>query len=342
MITRPGARMAHSRVAILALAAVVALLWLAPRTAAAANTVSFWKIYSPGWNLVAAPGGSRLALNGETLLDLDGARARYAQHTDQHARPGNGYWVYYPKGAVLLLIGTPQNVSQVHVDGGSWALLGNSGTMPAAVRGADVALTYEPDRGFAPAGMVQPGQAVLVYADSDADVLLDPYSPPPAVVASIMPAPLSTAPSPPPAFPTAQQAAGVPGEAPVAATPSDEITYLYGLAPLLNDVQALLSHYADNLGLADPARPSDPIWRDLTADADGVAADLAALQSLPVPQRYVTVQADLVASLADISDGMRETVQGLLNGQPDRVALGSGLLAAGARRLVAARARLPM
>ncbi len=76
-------------------------------------------------------------------------------------------------------------------------------------------------------------------------------------------------------------------------------------------------------------------------DANGVAGDLTALRLLPTPPLYASVHADLITALSDISDGMRDTVDGLLGGQSQRVTLGSALLASGARRLDAVQGRLP-
>jgi len=72
---------------------------------------------------------------------------------------------------MLLLVGTPQDVSTVHVDAGHWATIGNSGTRPAAVRGADIALTYEPNGGFSRVTVVPPGEAAFVFSAADTDGL---------------------------------------------------------------------------------------------------------------------------------------------------------------------------
>lgn len=310
--------------------AALMLLGLAPGAPAAAapGDVGLWKIYPPGWNLVAGPGGSRLGLHGEILLDLDGASGSYTRSDSPIAQAGQGYWVYYGGGAMLLLVGTPLDVSVAHVLGGHWATIGNSGTRPAAVRGADLVLAYEPGAGFAAVSSIPPGQAALVYADTDADVMLDPYMTPP-LSASALP---RTAPLAPPALPAVQ---------PAGATPMDELNYLLGLGPLLDDAGARLGNFADSLETADPARPADSVWTELRDDASAVARDLDSLKSLPTPPLYTSVQADLITALGDISDGMRSTIDGLLGGQPQRVTLGSGLLASGARRLVAVQSRLP-
>lgn len=300
----------------------------APGSVHAANapgTVAFWRVYAPGWNLVAGPQGARLALHGEPLYSLDGSQPQYADNGQGVVNSGVGYWVFYGTGQTLLLVGVPQPVTQIHVNGGEWATLGNSGNKPAAVRGADLALVYDPQAGFQPATVVQPGQAAMVYADSDADVFMDPYSPPPPRT-SVMPGNGSVA--APPALPGAS-------------TPMDELNYIFAINPILSDVATHISHFADAVGVADPARPGDQIWNDMRADADAVNADLASVQLLNAPARYATVQADLVLALADISDGMNETITGLLQNMPDRVDLGAGLLASGVRRVTEARGQLP-
>lgn len=297
----------------------------AARAATAPGTVAFWKVYAPGWNLVAGPQGARLALHGEPLYSLDGSQPQFAENTQGAVDSGVGYWVFYGTGQTLLLVGVPQLVTQVHVNGGGWATLGNSGNKPAAVRGADLALVYDPQAGFQPATLVQPGQAVMVYADSDADVFMDPYSPPPPQT-SVLPG---------------NGPAVAPPALPGASTPTDELNYIFAINPILGDVATHISHFADNIGDADPTQPNDPLWNALRDDAAAIDKDLTAMQQLTAPDRYATVQADLVLALADIRDGMNETVTGLLQNTPDRVDLGAGLLASGVRRVSAARAQLP-
>src|SRR5579871_6457167 len=66
---------------------------------AAPSTVALWKVYPPGWNLVAGPAGSHLDPHGETLYTLDGAVPDYQSARLVPAAAGQGYWVYYPHGA---------------------------------------------------------------------------------------------------------------------------------------------------------------------------------------------------------------------------------------------------
>lgn len=320
---------------------VVALGSAGPAGAAGSSTVSFYHVYTPGWNLVAGPDGSRLAINREPLLSLNGTTDAYTVNHDASAQAGTGYWVFYPHGAVLLLAGAPQAVSQLHVAGGSWATIGNSGTKSVSVRGADIALTYTPQSGFVPADQVQPGQAALVFAYSDTDVYLDPYLPTPTRQ-SILPPPDQPAPPPVPALPQGLAAPTIDtSEATPIASPTDELNYLYAVSPVLSDVNTRLGDFADKIATADPAQPNDPFWSALRDDSAGVASDLRMLQGLTAPPRYTDVQADLVNSLADLSDGMRESIAGSLGATPDEVTVGAGLLSSGARRLTIALSRLP-
>src|SRR5581483_11403459 len=74
---------------------------LAPAAVRAANapgTVAFWKVYAPGWNLVAGPQGARLALHGEPLYSLDGSQPQYADNSQGAVDSGIGYWVFYGTG----------------------------------------------------------------------------------------------------------------------------------------------------------------------------------------------------------------------------------------------------
>lgn len=338
----PGAGRAPF-VAFLALVALCAMaLWPAGAVRAAASPrVAFYHVYTPGWNLVAGPDGSRLAVNGEPLMSLNGASDSYTINRDAVAQAGTGYWVFYPHGAVLLLVGTPQPVSQMSLSGGSWATIGNSGVKPVSVRGADIALVYSPQSGFTPADQVQPGQAALVFAYTDTTVFLDPYLPTPTRQ-SILPPPDEPTPPPLPALPQGVSGPSIDtSEAPAAASPVDELNYLYAVSPLLADVNTRLSDFADKIASADPTQPNDPFWSDLRTDSAGVASDLQTLQGLTAPPRYADVQTDLVNALGDISDGMRESIAGSLSGVSDEVSVGAGLLSSGGRRLTIALSRLP-
>lgn len=301
---------------------------------AASGRASVWKVYPPGWNLVAGPDGSRLALHGETLFDLNGTTSDFTVNNSPLAQAGDGYWVYYPEGALLMLIGTPVDISSVHVDGGHWATIGNSGTRPASVRGADMAFTYEPRAGFSSTNVLQPGQAAFVYTGTDADVLLDPFSVPAPLTGSVGNAVT------PPAFPGGQGISPVATQ-PSASTPMDELNYLIAVNPIITDVETRLADFADGLALADPSRPTDPIFTALRGDASDVANQLVALRAINPPPRYVAVNAVFLSALQDISDGMNNTIAGLLNGQPERVSLGAGELASGARKWDQALALLP-
>ena len=324
---RPLGSNALSFVVLLACSLGVAGVGRGTPVATAAGDVGVWKVCPPGWNLVAGPDGSRLALHGEPLLLLDGDQETFAQSDSNAAQAGQGYWVYYPQGAMLLLVGTPLDVSTVHIDAGHWATIGNSGTQPAAVRGADIALTYEPNGGFSRVSVVPPGEAAFVFSAADTDVFLDPFSV--AVPGVGLPGGAASPPS-------------LPGGPAAGGSPTDELNYLIALGPVLSDVEARLGDFADGLSVADPSRPSDPIWSSLRGDADAMARDLANVQRLSAPPRYGGVQSELVSALQDLTDGMRNTTEGLLAGQPQRVSLGASELSSGAQKLDIARALLPM
>gem|GEM_PF-2398176 len=336
---RPGVRWPFAL--LLLVAAFVAAGGRVPNVLAARGQVAFYKVYPPGWNLVAGPAGAVLAPGTQVLTSLTGTSDSYAVQQDSLARAGVGYWVFYPRGAVRLLVGMPQDVTTMHLTGGVWAMIGNSGTRPAAVRGADIALTYTPDQGFQPANQVQPGQAALVFAYTDTDIALDPFLPTPTRQ-SIMPPPDAPLPPPVPPLPVTVTApaiditTGNPAPSPV-----DELNYLYAISPVLSDVNTHLADFADKIGTADPNQPADPLWDALRADTMAIGNDLQQISALTPPPRYQAVQDDLVNALGDLSDGMRESIAGALGKLPDEVNVGALLLQSGARRLQIAVSRLP-
>jgi hypothetical protein len=309
--------------------------------AAASARISFYKVYTPGWNLVAGPVGATLAPGTQPLTSLDGTSDNYTVQQDTTAQAGAGYWVFYPHGVVQLLIGTPQETTTIHLTGGQWATIGNSGSKPAAVRGADIALTYTADQGFQPANQVQPGQAALVFAYTDTDVALDPFLQTPTRQ-SILPPPEAPEPPAVPPLPITVTAPAIDtSTGNPAPSPVDELNYLYAITPVLGDVNTQIGDFADKIGSADPAQPSDPYWDALRADSAAIGSDLRTLNGLLAPPRYQAIQSDLLNALGDISDGMRESIAGALGGLPNEQNVGATLLASGARRLQIAVSRLP-
>jgi hypothetical protein len=326
---------------LLLCALITTVLGSAHAAGAATSRVAFYKVYTPGWNLVAGPVGAVLAPGTQLLTSLDGTSDSYTVQQDATAQAGAGYWVFYPHGVVQYLVGMPQQTTTQHLTGGQWATIGNSGTQPAAVRGADIALTYTADQGFQPANQVQPGQAALVFAYTDTDIALDPFLPTPTRQ-SILPPPDDPAPPPVPPLPIAVTAPAIDTTTGnPAPSPTDELNYLYAISPILTDVNTQLSDFADKIGTADPAQPNDPFWAALRTDAANIGDDLRALNNLTAPPRYIPVQNDLLNALADISDGMREAIAGGLSSIPNEETVGSTLISSGARRLQIAIARLP-
>ena len=334
-------RLCHALLLLALCALLGAALGGARAASAAAARVSFYKVYTPGWNLVAGPVGATLAPGTQPLTSLDGTSDNYTVQQDTRAQAGAGYWVFYPHGVVQLLIGTPQETTTLHLTGGQWATIGNSGTKPAAVRGADIALTYTADQGFQPANQVQPGQAALVFAYSDTDVALDPFLQTPTRQ-SILPPPDDPTPPPVPPLPISVTAPAIDtSTGNPAPSPVDELNYLYAITPILSDVNTQISDFADKIGTADPTQPSDPFWDALRADSAAIGSDLRTLSGLTVPPRYQPIQDDLLNALGDLSDGMRESIAGALGGVPAEQNVGATLLASGARRLQIAVSRLP-
>lgn len=340
----PQYRRVRLRAALLLLACCALLgaaLGGAHGVAAASARISFYKVYTPGWNLVAGPVGATLAPGTQPLTSLSGTGDSYTVQQDATAQAGAGYWVFYPHGVVQLLIGTPQDTTTLHLTGGQWATIGNSGSKPAAVRGADIALTYTPDQGFQPANEVQPGQAALIFAYSDTDVALDPFLPTPTRQ-SILPPPDMPVPPPVPPLPVSVTAPAIDvSSGNPAPSPTDELNYLYAITPILTDVNTQISDFADKIGSADPTQPADPFWDALRADSAAIGSDLRSLSALTVPPRYQPIQDDLLNALGDLSDGMRESIAGALDGVPDEENVGATLLSSGARRLQVAVSRLP-
>jgi hypothetical protein len=112
-----------------------------------------------GWNLVAGPTGATVNGGSGAMYSWQAGDTQY-----QTFGPGTtlqaaqGYWAYFTTpGSVSLPPSGPQTAT-VQLPASSWVMIGNPGTAPVTVTGADVVYTYNPTGGYAPTTTLQPGQ----------------------------------------------------------------------------------------------------------------------------------------------------------------------------------------
>jgi PKD repeat protein len=81
---------------------------------------------------------------------------------------GHGYWAYFPQQTTVALPFVPWQSPDFVLPPGQYMMVGNPGTTPAVVRGADAVFVYDTASGeYRPTDTLQPGQGAWVYASND-------------------------------------------------------------------------------------------------------------------------------------------------------------------------------
>jgi hypothetical protein len=77
----------------------------------------------------------------------------------QPMQVGEGYWAYYSSAATGTLPAVGAQTFSVFLPAGQWVMLGNPGSTPATVTGADNLVVYDPSGNtYVPATTLAPGQ----------------------------------------------------------------------------------------------------------------------------------------------------------------------------------------
>jgi PKD repeat protein len=121
--------------------------------------------YASGWNLVAGPSSFALPDATAPYFTYQTNDSNYETIPDPSGFTGGlGYWAFFPNAAVEMLPAGNTNGPIIPLGAGQWTLIGNSGTTPAGVTGADVVYVYTAATGYAPASSLSPGQGAWAYS----------------------------------------------------------------------------------------------------------------------------------------------------------------------------------
>jgi hypothetical protein len=90
----------------------------------------------------------------------------------QNTQNGVGYWQFLDAPATLSIqSGSPQTVTMT-LPPSHWVMIGNPGSFPATVKGADTVYTYNQTSGYQAATTLQPGQGAWAISTSGGTVTI--------------------------------------------------------------------------------------------------------------------------------------------------------------------------
>jgi hypothetical protein len=140
---------------------------LGATTGLAAPQTGFQVSLGSGWNLIAGPDGTTLP--GSGLLTFQASDTNYEQiAAGTPMKAGVGYWVFMPI-ANQLTLGTASASSNttVSLPAGRPVMIGNPGTTPATVTGADQVFVFTPgSNNYANSNQLQPGQGAWALSNN--------------------------------------------------------------------------------------------------------------------------------------------------------------------------------
>ena len=121
--------------------------------------------YAAGWNLVSGPTGAAITGSDGPLYAFRAGDTNY--ETVAPGTPlvaGAGYWAFFdtPMNEMLPAGGT-QPLS-VPLPAGQFVLVGNPGSTPATLSGADAAFSYDPVKGYQATTVLLPGQGAWAFS----------------------------------------------------------------------------------------------------------------------------------------------------------------------------------
>jgi hypothetical protein len=126
--------------------------------------------YPAGWNLIAAPTGT--VITGASLPLYTWQNGDVAYASSNTTQPGFGYWAYFPAQSTIVMTVTAPTTITKAVLPNVYIMIGNAGSTPATVSGADVVYIYNPTSGYQTTNVLQPGQGAWVLSLSGGNVTL--------------------------------------------------------------------------------------------------------------------------------------------------------------------------
>jgi hypothetical protein len=126
--------------------------------------------YPAGWNQIAVPQNTNIPGPLGPIYTYQAGDTAYEEV--QNLQPGLGYWVDFDAPTTATLsAGSPQSVS-LPLPAGQYIMVGNPGSFPATVRGADAVYVYNPSTGYQQTTTLQPGQGAWVFSYSGGTVTI--------------------------------------------------------------------------------------------------------------------------------------------------------------------------
>lgn len=126
--------------------------------------------FEPGWNLIAAATGATIPGPLGTLYTFQAGDTGY--EAVQNPQPGLGYWAFFSSATTMTIpSGSPQTVTKT-LPAGQYIMVGNPGSRPATVSGADVVYVYDPGAGYQQTTILQPGQGAWVLSNRGGTVTI--------------------------------------------------------------------------------------------------------------------------------------------------------------------------
>jgi hypothetical protein len=126
--------------------------------------------YPAGWNLIAAPPGTVITGASLPLYTWQYGDVAYVPGTT--TQPGFGYWAFFPGQSTIVLAVTPTTTITRALQPNVYIMVGNAGSTPATVSGADVVYTYSPTSGYQITNVLQPGQGAWALSFAGGNVTI--------------------------------------------------------------------------------------------------------------------------------------------------------------------------
>jgi len=116
-------------------------------------------MYLAGWNIIAGPAGTVATGASGSLYTYQAGDSIYEQiDARTPMRVGEGYWAFLSADTTTALPSAGRQTVNVDLPAGQWILIGNPGTTPATVLGADAVYVYADGAGYQANTSLLPGQ----------------------------------------------------------------------------------------------------------------------------------------------------------------------------------------
>jgi PKD repeat protein len=125
--------------------------------------------YQTGWNLIAAPTGTLIT---GALGPLYTLQSGSSYQTTQSTESGLGYWAFFAVPTTVSLAPTGPVTITRSLQPGLFIMIGNPGSSPATVSGADVVYTYSAATGYQATTVLLPGQGAWALSLAGGNVTI--------------------------------------------------------------------------------------------------------------------------------------------------------------------------